>query len=176
MSKSGHTLAMASDRKPTKKETPPERVRLLAQDAHKIFERFSKIDGVNPKIKDGNVYLYYGNSVASTTSSLTKTFPKNFSSSGNTTLSGTQNYDSFQLNAGHTITVGQGQVLTITARRVVINGVIDGNGRGYSGGGSGSKGQGTGGGGGASGCGGGRAATTAATARARQASSTAPSR
>jgi len=101
------------------------------------------------------VYLYYGNNTAKTTSSLSKTFTKSFSSSGNLSLSGAQKYDSFLLNAGHTLTIGQGQALTITARRIVINGNINGNGRGYSGGSSTNNGQGQGGGGSATDCGGG---------------------
>ena len=101
------------------------------------------------------VYLYYGNTAATTTSSQPKTFPNQFNSTGSVTLSGAHTYDSFQLNTGHTLSVTQGQPLTITARRMVINGGINGIGRGYSGGGSNGMGQGTGGGGGASDSGGG---------------------
>ena len=103
------------------------------------------------------VYLYYGNTAAMTTSSKTKALPTQLNSTGSLSLGGSHTYDSFQLNAGHTLTVTQGQPLTITARLMVINGVINGNGLGYSGGSSNSKGLGTGGGGGTSDSGGGGA-------------------
>jgi len=100
------------------------------------------------------IYLYYGNPSATAASSETLTFPSKFVSSGSLTLGGSKTYDWFELKGGHTLTLQAGQDLSIVARRLLIKGNIQGNGKG-SPGGSGSNGAGLGGGGKSSNAGGG---------------------
>jgi hypothetical protein len=92
------------------------------------------------------IFMFYGNSAASSTADFAATFPNRLVSSGDLTLTGTQSYDWFELRAGHTLTLQQGQPLTITAQRIIIAGAIDGSGRGSSIGALPSTGEGIGGG------------------------------
>jgi len=101
------------------------------------------------------VYLYYGQPTATDESSLDQTFPNRFVSSGNLTLGGLQSHDWFELKNGHSLTVKAGQALTITAPRLLLEGIVEGTGSGQVGGTSGAAGQGQGGGGGSTNSGGG---------------------
>jgi hypothetical protein len=76
-------------------------------------------------------YMFYGNSAAATTSAFAAVFTNVYISSGDVTLTGTQNYDWFQVNAGHTVYVQTGSVLTINARNMIIDGTISGIGAGH---------------------------------------------
>lgn len=96
------------------------------------------------------VYLYMGNPSASNASSQAAVFPNSFVSSGNFTMNvGTYAYDWFQIDAGDTLTLigNNSDIFQLTAAKIIINGVIDGNGAGYEGGAAGSDGSGPGGGG-----------------------------
>jgi Domain of unknown function (DUF2341)/Kre9/KNH-like N-terminal Ig-like domain len=108
-----------------------------------------------PAGKITQIYLFYGKPGAASTSDKALTFPKQHISSGNQTLGGVQAFDWFELKKGHTLTLTGGQLLAITARKIIIAGAISGAGKGYVGGTSSGKGAGTGGGGGASVAGGG---------------------
>ena len=104
-----------------------------------------------PQITAGatqDIYLFYGKSGASSTSSKATTFAKMFVSAGAMTLGGSFVYDWFELKAGHTLTLNALKPLSITARRIIIDGDILGTGLGNEGGKSaGQAGAGTGGGG-----------------------------
>lgn len=86
-----------------------------------------------PSLPNGGfrtIYLVYGNASASSVSSQSNTFPSSWSSSGNTVLSGTNNYSWFEVRAGDTVFSSAGSPLLIKARHMLINGVICGNARG----------------------------------------------
>lgn len=114
-----------------------------------------------PVIKSGQpqtIYLFYGFSAATTNSNLTDCFPNRFVSSGDLTLGGTTlGYDWFELKVGHTLTLYSTQILEINARRIIIAGNVNGEGKGFPGGVGVKVGGGPGGGGGdsANGAGGG---------------------
>jgi len=79
------------------------------------------------------VLMWYGDHNAIATSNFNQTFPNQYFSNGNdTTLSGSFNYDWFQLDTGDVLNVTPGNPLSIKASVIVINGVINANGRGYS--------------------------------------------
>jgi hypothetical protein len=119
-----------------------------------------------PAGTSSTIYLYYGNPDASSASDRDLTFPNRFESSGDTTMDGQQAFDWFQLKSSHTITLGAAKKLMIDARVIVIEGLINGNGRGHPGGngvagsgpGGGGKGTSAGGGGGGYGGKGGKGA------------------
>ncbi len=109
-----------------------------------------------PAGKTTSIYLFYGHAKAGASSSKTKTFPKRFVSTGGLSLSGNQTYDWFELKAGHMLTLPPQKMLTVTARKIVVHGIIQGSGAGFLGGqGSGQAGKGPGGGAPGSGAGGG---------------------
>ncbi len=93
--------------------------------------------------------MHYGDPAFGTDgSSFANTFPNAFISSGNTTLTGTQTVDWFEIQAADTITVGAGAIFAVNARRVIIAGTLDGTGAGNAGAAAGFVvGAGTGGGG-----------------------------
>jgi hypothetical protein len=99
------------------------------------------------------IYLFYGNTAATSASDVTATFPSRYVSTGSFSLGGSVTYSWFEVQAGHTLSLAQGQALSLTARRILIKGTIDGSGKGYGGGATSSTGAGTGGGGAATGCG-----------------------
>lgn len=117
--------------------------------------------------------MFYGNSGASAASSFNCVFPNVLSVTGAVTLGGNQNYDWIDIQAGSTVTVASGQVLSFKGRRIIMDGTINGNNRGYGaasgpgagcngGGGQGGSGGGYGGNGGTGGgCAGGPAYGTA---------------
>jgi len=78
------------------------------------------------------VFMYYGNPLASNTSSFTAVFPVTLITGGpNQTLTGTQTFDYIQVDANDTIFVQAGATLTLNARYAFINGAIVGNGGGH---------------------------------------------
>lgn len=122
-----------------------------------------------PSIPAGStkdIHLFYGRSGATSTSSKSKTFPKMFISTGGLSLGGSFTYDWFELKAGHTLTLNSQKSLSITARRIIIDGTVQGTGLGSLGGkligqlgaglGGGGVGASAGGGGGAYGGNGGK--------------------
>ncbi len=100
-------------------------------------------------------YLYYGHPTAASVSDAVQTFPRTFVSTGEHTLTGTKDFDWFELKAAHTLNIKRGALLQIQARRVILAGKVNGVGQGFAGGASGSAGQGSGGGGTSSDSGGG---------------------
>lgn len=109
------------------------------------------------------IYMFYGNPGAIPQSNFGNIFTNPYSVVGTQTLGGTQNYDWFEVTPGSTLNIANGQILTINADKVKINGTVNGDGLGFGpgagpgAGGSGGGGQGGGGGGygGAGGRGGG---------------------
>lgn len=99
------------------------------------------------------IYMFYGNPGASGQSNFGTIFTNPYTVTGTQTLSGTQNYDWFEVASGATLNVTSGQLLTINADKVKITGTINGDGLGYGpasgpgAGGSGGGGKGGGGGG-----------------------------
>src|SRR5690606_29842159 len=91
--------------------------------------------------------MFYGNpTVTSTTSSFTSVFTRVFQSTGNFSASGSVEYDWFELQQGHTLSVTPNSQLTINAAVIRIAGTINGNGAGFPGGGNYQNGSGPGGG------------------------------
>lgn len=111
------------------------------------------------------IYMGYGDTGALSTSNFATVFPNAVISGGSSlTLTGVVNTNWLQIDAGDVLTVGSGAPLEFpAARKIIINGSINGDGAGYAGGaaGSGSGQPGSGPGGGTvsnpmnSGCGGG---------------------
>ncbi|MCG9911991.1 MAG: DUF2341 domain-containing protein [Flavobacteriales bacterium] len=111
-----------------------------------------------------SIYMGYGDPLAVSSSDFAATFPSATISGGaSLNLTGTIVTDWFQLDAGDVLTLDTGSPLSISARKIIINGTVNGTGAGYAGGasGSGSGNVGSGPGGGTpaspmnSGCGGG---------------------
>ena len=112
-----------------------------------------------PSIPSGSktIYVYYGNSSATSASNFSATFPNSYIlSSGSATIpGGTLNYDWFEIKSGTTLYLTSSQITTINARVIKIAGTIDGTGKGYgasSGPGAGGSGGRGGGYGGVGGC------------------------
>lgn len=99
------------------------------------------------------IYMFYGNPGAPAQSLFSNVFTNTYTVTGTQTLSGTQTYDWFEVPAGATLNTTAGQLLTINAAKIKINGTVNGDGMGYGpaagpgAGGSGGGGQGGGGGG-----------------------------
>lgn len=108
------------------------------------------------------IYMFYGNPGATPISNFGSIFTSPYYVTGTQTLGGTQTYDWFEVQAGATLNVSSGQVLTINAAKIKISGTVNGDGLGYgpaagpgAGGGGGGNDGGGGGGYGAAGGGGG---------------------
>lgn len=81
------------------------------------------------------IYMGYGDLAAVSTSNFAATFPLAIISGGAPlNLTGAVTADWFQLDAGDLLTLGNAAPLTITARKIIINGTVTGNGAGYAGG------------------------------------------
>lgn len=112
-----------------------------------IWVMLPSIDSLETK----NLYMWYGNPSATAGSSFSATFPSAIVSAGNLSgLTGTINPGWFELNASDTLfLINSGTPLVINARKIIINGRVEGTGRGYQPnptGASGSTGLGPGGG------------------------------
>ncbi|HLG02438.1 MAG TPA: DUF2341 domain-containing protein, partial [Bacteroidia bacterium] len=95
------------------------------------------------------ITMFYGNSTAPAGSSFDNTFPPSsrlIVSAGTITLNGTNNFSWFEIALGATVLVGPNSPFVINARRIIIAGILDGNGSGHLGGASISNGSGPGGG------------------------------
>ena len=110
-----------------------------------------------------SIYMTYGDPAATLASDFASTFPLAIISGGAPlSLTGSIVTDWFQLDAGDLLSyAANGVPLAITARKIIINGTVNGNGAGYAGAASGGFNPGSGPGGGTpssasnSGCGGG---------------------
>lgn len=116
-------------------------------DSTSIWVMLPSINSLETK----NLYMWYGNPSATSSSSFSSTFPSAIVSSGNLSgLTGTINPGWFELNASDTLFLSNtGTPLVINARKIIINGRVEGTGRGYQPGGTagaGSTGLGPGGG------------------------------
>ena len=84
------------------------------------------------------IYLFYGNPAAAPASSFTATFPHAMRTAGGGAGSfiatGDIVVDWFELRAGDTLILPQGAPLHLSARRVILSGIVGGNGRGFAGG------------------------------------------
>ena len=95
---------------------------------------------------DKTLHMFYGNANAGPASSFATVFPRAQKTAGSLSPTGPIDVDWFELSAGDTLTLPAGNLLTIRAARVIVNGTIDGNGRGYAGGPASADGSGPGGG------------------------------
>ncbi len=115
---------------------------------------------LDPGAKTVEIQLFYGNSgVITSPSSEAKAFPQKTVQMGAKTLDGVQTYAWFQLSKTATLSITTGKSLRIEAQRIVIDGMVDGDGAGHaadSGPGAGGVGINAGGGGGGYGGAGGR--------------------
>src|SRR5262249_14164788 len=84
------------------------------------------------------IYMFYGDAAAPAASSFGATFPgaqrTAGAGAGSFVATGDIDVDWFELRAGDTLILPQGSPLHIRARRVILAGVVGGNGRGYAGG------------------------------------------
>ena len=120
--------------------------RYLNTDSTEIWLRVPLI----PDSGTTTLWMFYGNPNATDQSNFGSVFPNAYKllGSSNDILGGIQNYDWFEVQSGATVFNLLGDSLKINARKIIINGTIDGVGAGYSGATSGSNGNGPGGGGG----------------------------
>ncbi len=82
-----------------------------------------------------SIYMTYGDPLATSVSNFAATFPLAIISNGGPlSLTGTITTDWFQLDAGDVLTIINGSPLVINARKILINGTVDGIGAGYAGG------------------------------------------
>lgn len=80
-----------------------------------------------------DVFLYHGNPNASSNSNFNSTFPNVYRTQGNNdTLSGLHVYDWFEVEVGDTLFLDPGLVLNLKAAKVLIDGIVMGDGAGYS--------------------------------------------
>lgn len=86
-----------------------------------------------------SIFMTYGDPLATSASNFATTFPLAIiSGGGSLSLTGTIVTDWFQLDAGDVLTMINGSPLSISARKIIINGTVTGNGAGYAGGAGGS--------------------------------------
>ncbi|MES2398177.1 MAG: DUF2341 domain-containing protein, partial [Bacteroidota bacterium] len=96
-------------------------------------------------------FMFYDNSSAPATSNFACVFPDVLTVTGVVSLSGNQNHDLIDIQAGSTVNVGAGQILSFKARKIIMAGNINGDFAGYgpaTGPGAGGDGGGSSGGGG----------------------------
>ncbi len=99
-----------------------------------IWVMLPSIDSLETK----NLYMWYGNPAATASSSFSATFPSAIVSAGNLSgFTGTINPGWFELNANDTLFLSNsGTPLVINARKIIVNGRVEGTGRGYQSGGA----------------------------------------
>lgn len=93
-----------------------------------VWVKIPKLDA-----KDSvDIYMFYGKPSALSASSLTSIFPKAFeTSSKETKWSGVQNYDYIHIKKGHTILVDDTARLILNTRGLLVEGRINGTGKGH---------------------------------------------
>lgn len=107
-------------------------------------------------------FMFYGNSSATASSNFSCVFPNVLTVTGVVALSGNQHFDWIDIQAGSTVNVGAGQILSLKGRKIIMAGTINGDNAGFGAGagpgaggnGGGSRGGGGGGYGGQGGSGG----------------------
>jgi hypothetical protein len=89
-------------------------------------------------VGESTIHMFYGNASSAAASSFAATFPHAMRTagggSGSFIATGDIAVDWFELRAGDTLILPQGVPLNISARRVILSGIIGGNGRGFAGG------------------------------------------
>ena len=89
-------------------------------------------------VGSSTIYLFHGNPSAAPASSFAATFPHAMRTAGggagSLVATGDIAVDWFELRAGDTLILPHGAPLHITARRVILSGIVGGNGRGFAGG------------------------------------------
>ncbi|MBS3914624.1 MAG: DUF2341 domain-containing protein [Bacteroidetes bacterium] len=99
----------------------------LNTDSTKIWVNVTSI----PANSTVTIFMYYGNTGASTTSSFSAVFPNAKKSGGpNDSIGGVNNYDWFELEANDTFFIKMSSFTEINARVAIIKGAIFGNGAG----------------------------------------------
>lgn len=96
---------------------------------------------------DYGLYMWYGNATATAASSFNNTFPLSTQMvvpAGSITLSGTNTYSWFEIQAGASVIITPNSPFVINARKIKISGTLNGNGAGYLGGATGMNGTGPG--------------------------------
>lgn len=96
-------------------------------------------------------FMFYDNSSATASSNFACVFPDVLTVTGLVSLSGNQDHDWIDIQAGSTVNVGAGQILSFKARKIIMAGTINGDNAGYgaaAGPGAGGNGGGSSGGGG----------------------------
>jgi hypothetical protein len=92
----------------------------------------------NVPVGSSTITMFYGNPAAAAASSFAATFPNAMRTAGggagSFVATGDIAVDWFELRAGDTVILPQGAPLHITARRVILAGIVGGNGRGFAGG------------------------------------------
>lgn len=93
------------------------------------------------------LHLFYGNPSAVPVSDFDAVFPDALVATDGAVLSGTLSHGSVEIPGAVTVSLSAGAAVVIEARRVVVDGTIDGVGRGFPAGATSSPGSGPGGGG-----------------------------
>ena len=79
------------------------------------------------------LFLYHGNPAASNASNFNTTFPNAYQTGGsNDTLTGVLAFDWFEVTGGDTLFIDPGAVLNVRASKILVEGVIMGDGAGYA--------------------------------------------
>lgn len=100
-----------------------------------------------PALTVTTIYIGYGDPLAVSTSSFAATFPSAIISAGSpVNISGAQVVDWLQIDAGDVLNLGFNSPLSISARKIIINGSVNGVGAGSPGGSISQNGFGSGGG------------------------------
>jgi hypothetical protein len=109
----------------------------------------SRIWVTSPWVPPGasTLHMFYGNPSASSVSEFGAVFPDALVVTDGAVLSGTLSHDSVEIPAATTASLSAGTAVVIEARRVVVDGTIDGVGRGFPAGAPSLPGAGPGGGG-----------------------------
>jgi hypothetical protein len=97
---------------------------------------YIKLDQLTANLTD-SIFMFYGNSAASSVSDIDSVFQNYYISGGNDTiLSGTVNYDYFKLSANDSLHLVSANALELQAKYCILNGIVNGNGKGYQSAGS----------------------------------------
>jgi hypothetical protein len=94
---------------------------------------FIKLDQLTASLTD-SIFMFYGNSSATAVSDIDSVFQNYYISGGNDTIiSGTVNYDYFKLSANDSLHLVSANALELQAKYCILDGIVNGNGKGYQG-------------------------------------------
>lgn len=119
--------------------------RWLNTDSTEIWVRMPSLPANSSTI----IYMFYGNTSATQQSSFNATFPNAYilQPFDFDVLGGNVSYDWFEIKPGSNLYLFDGMMLEVNARKIILDGTVNGDGTGYPGGTAGNAGQGPGGGG-----------------------------